>query len=105
MRPEPTLDHWMHDLSKSNKRSLSTNRHSGSGTLREPPPAQDAQSGRRPAAIRLAARDSRKPLTVSVRFVGNGDCEWVLEARGKRYKAAGCENVHEVLQRLSRASW
>jgi hypothetical protein len=50
-------------------------------------------------------RDSRKPLTITVRFVGNGDCEWVIEARGRRYKVAGCENVHTALQRLSAACW
>lgn len=104
MTKDPQLNHWMHEWASTNIRSVSTTSSLKGRTLREPPPGQGAQ----PAAGRylspLTARDSRKPLTITVRFIGNGDCEWLIEARGRRFKAAGCENVHEVLQRLSRAT-
>lgn len=103
MYASPQQCHAMHDAERSNTRLGSTKLSSVRGTLREPPPGQGAQSPRRGATTRLGARDIRKPLTISVRFVGNGDCEWVVEARGKRFKFAGCENVHECLARLSRA--
>jgi hypothetical protein len=99
----PEQDHWMHQWSTPNVRSISTTSSRKRSTLREPPPGQGAQSPRRGATAGLKARDSRKPLTITVRYVGNGDCEWLIEARGRRFKAAGCENVHEVLARLSRA--
>jgi hypothetical protein len=98
----PGQCHSMHEV-QPNGRSSSTLSATKSGTLREGPLPQKTPPARRAATIGLKARDPRKPLTVSIRFVGNGDCEWVIEARGRRYKAAGCENVHEVLARLSRA--
>lgn len=100
---EPDLDHWMHEWASENVRSLSTTSSLGGRTLREPPPGQSAQRRAKRGTTGLSARDSRKPLTITVRFVGNGDCEWLIEARGRRFKAAGCENVHTVLSRLSRA--
>jgi hypothetical protein len=105
MKPEPAQCHPIHIVNRSNTRSISNTLSLKGRTLREPPPGQQASPARRAATSRLSARDVRKPLTITVRFVGNGDCEWVIEARGKRYKAAGCENVHEVLARLSRASF
>lgn len=104
MYANPEQCHALHDVDRSNSRSISNTLSLRSGTLREPPPGQGAQPSGASYRKPLAARDVRKPLTISVRFVGNGDCEWVIEARGRRYKAAGCENVHEVLARLSRAT-
>lgn len=103
MYASPEQCHALHVV--SNTRSVSTTLRSKRGTLREDPPAQMASPAKasRAATIGLKARDIRKPLTIQVRFVGNGDCEWVVEARGKRFKFAGCENVHECLARLSRA--
>ena len=103
MYTSPEQCHAMHDVDRSNKRLGSTKLSSERGTLREPPPGQRAQTPRRGATTRLKARDIRKPLTISVKFVGYGDCEWEVQARGKRFKFAGCENVHECLARLSRA--
>lgn len=105
MYANPDQCHPTHIVNRSNGRSASTTSSLRSGTLREPPPGQRTQPSEASYRKLLAARDIRKPLTISVRFVGNGDCEWVIEARGKRYKAAGCENVHEVLARLSRATY
>jgi|HubBroStandDraft_1064217.scaffolds.fasta_scaffold121054_3 hypothetical protein len=94
----------MHEVQVTRTGVRSTTSLSSIGTLREPPPGQRAQSPRSGATAGLKARDCRKPLTLTVQFVGNGDCEWLVTARGKRYKFAGCENIHECLSRLSRAT-
>lgn len=105
MYATPIEKHAMHQVWDENTRSSSTTLRAKRSTLRESPPSQSDISARRAATSRLSARDVRKPLSIQVQFVGNGDCEWLVTARGKRYKFAGCENVHECLSRLSRATF
>jgi len=103
MYAQPTELHAIRIVNReSNTSSTSTKLPGHGGTLRKSPSGQ----GVSPSAARASlakARDIRKPLTVTIWFVGNGDCEWRLKTRGKVYKAHGCENVHEVLARLSKA--
>lgn len=104
MYAAPEEQHAIHIVNRDgNTCSPSTNRVGNSSTLRESPPGQ-RHSRPQGATSGLRARDVRKPLTISVQFIGNGDCEWLVMARGKRYKFAGCQNVHECLAMLSRAA-
>lgn len=71
--------------------------------MRGPPRPLDASAGQRPAPLAVGRRDPRKPLTVTVAYLGGPEAKWKLTSRGRVYYVHGAEQLHDALSRLSHA--
>lgn len=49
---------------------------------------------------RLAARDPREPLTITVSFRGGTECWWEIKGRGVTIRRPGVTSLHDVLSHL-----
>lgn len=60
------------------------------------------QAGRAPLR-RVAARDPRKPLQLSVAYVGGAEPTWVLQGRGEKWHVCGHLGFDDVLRLVNGA--
>nr|CRY96850.1 hypothetical protein [uncultured prokaryote] len=65
--------------------------------------APEASTNSRPKgdySHRLAERDPREPLTITVTYRGGSECWWELRARGVTIRRPGSLSLHDVLMWL-----
>lgn len=65
--------------------------------------APQASSNSRPKgdySHRLARRDPRDPLTITVTYRGGPECWWEIRARGVTIRRPGVTALHDVLDHL-----
>jgi hypothetical protein len=54
---------------------------------------------------RLAPRDARQPLTMTVTYRGGPECWWEISARGVKIRRPGSVALHDVLSHLQGRDW
>ena len=86
-----------------NKRSRSNKRGEKDVTLVSAPGPTGTVAPKGRYLVALGPRDSRKPLVVTVRYIGGAEGAWILEARGRSFCFDSCIALYEVMKRINKA--
>lgn len=65
-----------------------------------PAPQDTARAKRVPSAF-VPSRDPRKPLQISLRYIGGPEGCWMVEARGAKWHVCGSQTVLEAFRGLN----
>lgn len=73
--------------------------------LRGPPDPTSQAAAKRKTASRLRTRDPRKPLPITISYLGGPRALWVVKARGVDWYFSGVQALQDVMKRINRTQW